>query len=120
MRAATLASKAALHFGPSLVYFQSASAQLAAVQSGYRLIRLAGITHFHEGEAARATGIAVSYQTNFLHITMRSKQGSQFLFRRTVRQVANKKVLHPIFSRSRSDSAAAVSSRKKTGVDATG
>jgi hypothetical protein len=70
MRAATLASEAALHFGTSLVYFQGTSAQLAAVQGGYCLVSLAGIAHFHECEAARTAGFTVSYQTDFLYIAV--------------------------------------------------
>jgi hypothetical protein len=125
VRPAALASEAALHFGTSLVYFQSAPAQLRAVQGGYGLSGLAGIAHFHEPEAARAPSFTVGDHADFLYIAVRTEQSSQLFFRRTVGQIADKKILHPIFSRCKSGSdsnaaAVAMSFRNMTGTDVTG
>src|SRR5712692_3338736 len=90
---------AALCFRPRLVHVQGAPAQLFAVERRNGFLSFSGIRHFDECKSSRTAGVAIGHNANLLDCAMRFEQGPQLCFAGTVRDVANKKLLHRIFPR---------------------
>src|ERR1035437_583009 len=89
---------AALALGPGLVDVELSAAHIAPVESRNGLVRRGGIRHFHECEAAGASGIPVGDQVDALHCPISFKQRPNCRFRRREIQIAYKNVLHVVSS----------------------
>jgi hypothetical protein len=92
--AAAGSARTAVGLGTRLVNIQRASAKLFPIQSGNGFLGFAGIGHFNKCESSGTAGVTVGDQAHLIDFAMGFKQGAQFRFRGTVREVANKKLLH--------------------------
>jgi len=63
----------AARLGLGFVYVQCSSAEFRAVESGYSLIRLCGIAHFHKCKSAGAPSVAIGHHADPIHGTIRFK-----------------------------------------------
>jgi hypothetical protein len=113
----------AIGLGTRFVDIQSPPAELFPVQSRDGFLGFAGIGHFYEGKAARASGVTVGDQADLIDFAMRLKQCPQFRFRGAVREIANKKFLHgfpfPVSQRKTSDFVGGFGSVSRVGMQDT-
>jgi hypothetical protein len=84
----------AVGLGASFVDVQCATTKLFPVQSRDGFFGFAGIGHFYECKSSGTSGVPVGDQADLIDFAMGLKQGAQFRFRGTVREIANKKLLH--------------------------
>jgi hypothetical protein len=98
--AATLSTTAAgpVCLRPGLIDLERASANFSSIQRRHGLIGFVCIGHFHEGKTARAPSFPVGDDAHSFDGSVGFKQRAEFGFRRAVREVTNKKILHYISS----------------------
>jgi hypothetical protein len=91
---ATGSAGTAVGFGTRLVDIQCAAAEFFAVQRCNGFLGFAGIRHFDKCKSPRTASVTIGDQADLIDFAVRLKQRAQFRFRGTVREVANKKLLH--------------------------
>jgi hypothetical protein len=94
----TTASPGTVRLRLRLIDLQRSSPQLGSVQGGNGFFGFAGVSHFHERKAARATGFPVGDQADFFHGSVGLEKAAELGFGGAVRQIANVKVLHCVLS----------------------
>src|SRR5581483_1182968 len=87
-----------IRLGLRLVHFHWAAAKITAVQRRNGLIRLRGIRHLDEAEAASTTGLTVDHKTHPFDSPVLLEDVAQFRFCRAVRKIAYIKIFHCISS----------------------
>jgi hypothetical protein len=92
------ATSTAFYLRTRFIYIERASANLAAVESGYRFFAFLSICHFDEAEAARASGVTVGHDADAIYLSMSGEELPQFVFGSIEIQVANKDILHAMAS----------------------
>jgi hypothetical protein len=92
------AAPAPFALGPGLVDVELSAAHIGPVESRNGAVRRGGIRHFHECEAAGASGIPVGDQVDTLDCSMSFKQRPNCRFRRREIQIAYKDVFHVVSS----------------------
>jgi hypothetical protein len=94
--AAETSTAATLGFGAGFINIQRPAVELRSVERGDRLIRFGGIRHFDEGETTGAAGVAVGYQVDALHTSVRLEERSDGRFGCGKIQIAYKNILHTL------------------------
>jgi hypothetical protein len=94
--AATAAAAKATPFRawPSFVHDEITTAQVGAVEGADRLFSLIFVGHLDEGKSAGATRLAILYQVNRIHLSVRFKSSTDLVFRRGERKVPDVKSFH--------------------------
>jgi len=93
---AALATTAArtLGFRAGLVHINSASADLASIQSGNGLVPFFGVCHLDETESPRASGFAVSENADAVDRPIRFEDLAQLIFRSVETEIPNENIFH--------------------------
>jgi hypothetical protein len=92
--ATTSAAEAAVGFGTGFVHVQCPAVQRVTIQGGNRLIRLAFIFHFDEGEAAGAACFAIRHDSGAVDLAVPFEEAADTFFGGIEVQVAYEYVLH--------------------------
>jgi hypothetical protein len=91
------AAAAAGRLWTRFVNVQGATVHFGPVQLGNRRLGIPLLRHFHEGEAAWLTAVAIGYDVNSLHTAVLRKCVLQVFLRGLVAQISDKDVRHTKF-----------------------
>jgi hypothetical protein len=92
--AATTAASRTLGLRTRLVYINRPTAELAAIQSGNRLLAFFCVGHLYETKATRTPGLTVRQNAYAIHLPVGLEQLAQLIFGCVEAEIANKNVLH--------------------------
>src|SRR5581483_109548 len=87
-----------VRLGLGFVHFHRSPTKITAVQRRNRFIGFGSVGHFHETEAAGATGVTIRHKTHSFDGAVLLKNTPQFCFCCAVGKVAYVKILHCISS----------------------
>jgi hypothetical protein len=88
------ATAAALGFRPSLINIERTAIKICTIEGRNRAIRFSGVRHFDERKTARTAGVAVGYQVDTVHLSIRLKERTDRRFSSCEIQIAYKDVFH--------------------------
>src|ERR1035438_6881817 len=92
--AAPATTAASLGFRPSLVDIERTAIEIGTIQGRNGAVRFGGVRHFHERKTARAAGVAVGYEVDTIHLSVRLKERTDGRFSCCEIQIAYKDVFH--------------------------
>src|SRR5215467_12546604 len=88
---ASAAETAIVGLGTGFVHVQGTPAELLAVKSFNRLLRLTAIAHFHKAKTTRASGLAIGDHRNAFYIAEGRKKRLKIRLGGTEREVPDEK-----------------------------
>src|SRR5450759_2419738 len=91
---AAATTAAALGFRPSLVDIECTAIEISTIERRNRAVRFGGVRHFDKRKTARAAGVAVGYEVDTVHLSVRLKERTDGRFSCCEIQIAYKDVFH--------------------------
>src|SRR5450759_4233067 len=91
---AAATTAAALGFRPSLVDVERTAIEISTIERRNRAVRFGGVRHFDERKTARASGVAVGYEVDTVHLSVGLKERTDGRFSCCEIQIAYRNVFH--------------------------